>query len=141
MTAPGVFEFPVQVRYMEVDAQNVVFNAWYLTYFDEAFSAFMAARGWPYEKMIESGFDVHLVHTDVDWHAALHWQDQVRVAVSTARVGTTSFALDFQARLDGTPTCSARTVYVVVGTDGSGKRPLPPPLVAALGPPASLRDS
>jgi acyl-CoA thioester hydrolase len=36
MTEPDVFEFPIQVRYMEVDAQAVVFNAWYLTYFDEA---------------------------------------------------------------------------------------------------------
>ena len=28
MTEP--FVFPVTVRYLEVDAQNVVFNAWYL---------------------------------------------------------------------------------------------------------------
>jgi acyl-CoA thioester hydrolase len=114
MTEPDVFEFPIQVRYMEVDAQAVVFNAWYLTYFDEAFAAFVAARGLPYEKMIEAG--------------------------STARVGTTSFALDFQTRRDGIPTCTARTVYVVIGTDGSGKRPIPPLLAQALGPPASLRD-
>jgi len=139
MSATGVFEFPLQVRYMEVDAQAVVFNAWYLTYFDEAFAAFMAARGLPYEKMIEAGFDVQLVHTDLDWHGALRWPDQVRVAVSTARVGTTSFTLDFQTRRDGTPTCTARTVYVVIGTDGSGKRPVPPQLAAALGPPTPLR--
>jgi acyl-CoA thioester hydrolase len=139
MTAADVFEFPIQVRYMEVDAQAVVFNAWYLTYFDEAFAAFVAARGLPYEKMIEAGFDVQLVHTDIDWHSGLHWQDQVRVAVATARVGTTSFALDFQTRRDGTPTCTARTVYVVIGTDGSGKRPIPPLLADALGPPAPLR--
>jgi acyl-CoA thioesterase FadM len=43
---------------MEVDAQSVVFDAWYLTYFDEAFSAYVADRGLPYEKMIEAGFDV-----------------------------------------------------------------------------------
>jgi acyl-CoA thioester hydrolase len=139
MTAADVFEFPIQVRYMEVDAQAVVFNAWYLTYFDEAFAGFVAARGLPYEKMIEAGFDVQLVHTDIDWHSGLHWQDQVRVAVSTARVGTTSFALDFQTRRDGIPTCTARTVYVVIGTDGSGKRPIPPLLADALGPPAPLR--
>ena len=30
-----VFTFPVTVRYMEVDAQGVVFNGWYLTYFDD----------------------------------------------------------------------------------------------------------
>ena len=41
---------------MEVDAQSVVFNAWHLTYFDEAFSAYMADRRLPYEKMIEAGF-------------------------------------------------------------------------------------
>jgi acyl-CoA thioester hydrolase len=138
MAAPDVFEFPLQVRYMEVDAQSVVFNAWYLTYFDEAFAAFLTARGLPYEKMIESGFDVQLVHTEIDWLAGLRWQDQVKVAVATARVGTTSFALDFQARRDGTATCTARTVYVVIGTDGAGKRPIPPLLAEALGPPAPL---
>ena len=141
MTEPGVFEFPVQVRYMEVDAQGVVFNGWYLTYFDEAFTAFLAARGLPYQKMIDAGFDVQLVHTDIDWAAGLRWQDDVRVAVSTARVGRTSFAVDFQTRRHGEPTCTARTVYVVVATDGSGKRPIPPLLAGVLGPPAPLRDS
>jgi acyl-CoA thioester hydrolase len=141
MTAPDAFGFDLQVRYMEVDAQAVVFNAWYLTYFDEAFSAYMAARGYPYEKMIESGHDVQLVHTEIDWHGGLRWQDQVRVAVATARVGTTSFTLDFQTLRDGVPTCTARTVYVVVGTDGAGKRRIPPALLEALGPPAPLRAS
>src|SRR6202000_3217270 len=67
MTTPDVFEFPLQVRYMEVAAQSVVFNAWSLTYFDEAFAAFMAARGLPYEKMIEAGFDVQPVDTHINW--------------------------------------------------------------------------
>ena len=141
MAEPGVFEFPVQVRYMEVDAQNVVFNAWYLTYFDEAFNGFLTAHGLSYQKMIDSGFDVQLVHTDIDWISGLRWGDDVRVAVSTARVGTTSFALDFQTRRLGQPTCTARTVYVVIATDGSGKRPIPPVLAEALGPPAPLRDA
>jgi len=33
------FTHPVQVRYLEVDAQGVVFNAWYLAWFDEAMTA------------------------------------------------------------------------------------------------------
>jgi acyl-CoA thioester hydrolase len=141
MAEPGVLEFPLQVRYMEVDAQGVVFNGWYLTYFDEAFAAYLAARGLPYQKMIDSGFDVQLVHTDLDWTSGLRWGDHVRVAVSTARVGRTSFALDFQTRRDGQPTCTARTVYVVIATNGSGKRPIPPELSAALGDPAPLRPT
>jgi acyl-CoA thioester hydrolase len=136
----GVFEHSLRVRYMEVDAQGVVFNAWYLTYFDEAMSAFLSSRGLPYAALLDSGFDVQLVRCEMDWKAGLHWQDEVLVAVSTARLGRTSFALDFETRRDGGQvTCSARTVYVVVATDGSGKREIPPRLVEALGPPAPLR--
>ena len=134
-----VFEFPMRVRYMEVDAQGVVFNGWYLTYFDEAMAAFLGARGAGYPELIASGFDTQLVHAEVDWRAGLRWQEEFTVAVSTARVGRTSFALDFEARRAGEVTCSARIVYVVVATDGSGKRPVPPALAAALGDPAPLR--
>ncbi len=135
-----IFEFPLRVRYMEVDAQGVVFNGWYLTYFDEAFAAFLDARGLSYRKLLEAGFDTQLVHSEIDWKAGLRWQDDVLVAVSTARLGRTSFAVDFAARRNGGEVaCSARTVYVVIATDGSGKGPIPPLLAAALGPPAPLR--
>jgi acyl-CoA thioester hydrolase len=135
-----VFTFPVTVRYLEVDAQGVVFNAWYLAYFDEAMSAFFTARGLPYQKMIESGFDVQLVRSEIDWKAGLRWQDAVEVAVSTACIGRTSFALDFEVRRDGNEvTCMGRTVYVVVAADGSGKREIPPVMAEALGEPRPLR--
>lgn len=135
-----VFEYSLRVRYMEVDAQGVVFNGWYLTYFDEAMAAFLEYRGLPYAAMLDAGFDVQLVHCEMDWKTGLRWQDEVRVAVSTARMGRTSFALDFETRRAGDQaTCTARTVYVVVATDGSGKRELPPQLLAALEPPAPLR--
>jgi acyl-CoA thioester hydrolase len=140
VTAAGEFEHVLRVRYMEVDAQGVVFNGWYLTYFDEAMAAFLEFRGLPYPAMLDAGFDVQLVNCEMDWRTGLRWQDEVRVAVSTARLGRTSFALDFQTRRDGGEvTCSARTVYVVVATDGSGKRDLPARLVDALGSPAPLR--
>ena len=136
-----VFEYPLRVRYMEVDAQGVVFNGWYLTYFDEAMAAFLDSRGLPYAAMLNAGFDVQLVRSEIDWRAGLRWQDEVLVAVSTARLGRTSFWLDFETRRNGGEvTCSARTVYVVVSTDASGKRELPPRLVEALGPPAPLRS-
>lgn len=135
-----VFIFPVTVRYLEVDAQGVVFNAWYLAYFDEAMSAFFAARGLPYQKMIEAGYDVQLVRSEIDWKSGLRWQDAVEVGVSTARIGRTSFALDFEVRREGQEvTCAGRTVYVVIATDGSGKREIPPLIAEALGDPAPLR--
>jgi acyl-CoA thioester hydrolase len=134
------FEFSLTVRYMEVDAQGVVFNAWYLTYFDEAFTAFLQSRGLGYQALLDQGLDFQLVHADIDWKAGLRFRDNAVIAVSAARVGRTSFAIDFQASRNGAElACSARIVYVVVATDGSGKREIAPGLAAALGAPAPLR--
>lgn len=127
-----LFEYALAVRYLEVDQQGVVFNAWYLAYFDEAMTAFLEHRGLPYEAVLGSGHDFQLVHTELDWSGALGFRDPASVAVGVASIGTTSFALSFEVRRAGTPVCTGRTVYVCVATDGSGKRPLPPALRAAL---------
>ena len=135
----GTFEFSLTVRYMEVDAQGVVFNAWYLTYFDEAFTAFLQSRGLGYQALRDAGLDFQLVHADIDWKAGLRFGDRAVIAVSTARVGRTSFAIDFLASRNGAePACSARIVYVQVATDGSGKRAVSPEFAEALGAPAPL---
>jgi acyl-CoA thioester hydrolase len=136
-----VFTHPVPVRYLEVDAQGVVFNSWYLAYFDDAMTAFLAARGLPYPAMLEAGYDVQVVRSEIDWKSGVRWQDAIEVAVSTARIGRTSFALDFEVRRDGHEvTCAGRSVYVVIAADGSGKREIPPVIADALGDPAPLRD-
>jgi len=136
------FSFKVNIRYMEVDAQGVVFNAWYLTYFDDAMTAFLAHGGLPYRTMLDAGFDVQLVHSEIDYLAGVRWQDPIEVAVSTSRFGRTSFALDFEVRRSGETgdeVCTrGRTVYVVIATDGSGKREIPPLLRDALGETAAL---
>lgn len=135
----GVFSFPVNVRYMEVDAQGVVFNGWYLTWFDEAMTYFLADRGLAYQAMVAEGFDVQLARTEIDFKAGVRWGDQVEVLVSPSRLGNTSFVLDFQVRRDGSEvTTNGRTVYVVVSTDTYTKLPIPPALRKALGDPVPL---
>jgi acyl-CoA thioester hydrolase len=117
---------------MEVDAQGVVFNAWYLTYFDDAMTAFLAHRGLPYRTMLDAGYDVQLVRSEIDYRAGVRWQDAIAVTVHCARIGRTSFTLDFQV-CRGAEVCAAgRTVYVVVATDGSGKQEVPPLIREAL---------
>jgi acyl-CoA thioester hydrolase len=136
-----VFTMPVRPRYMEIDAQGVVFNGWYLTWFDEAMAAFLAHRGLPYPAMLAAGFDVQVVRSEIDYRAGVRWQDEVVVAVSTGRIGTTSFALDFEVRRGEELCCAGRTVYVVVAADFSGKRPIPPIIADALGEPAPLQPA
>jgi acyl-CoA thioester hydrolase len=123
-----------QVRYYETDQQGVVFNMWYLGYFDEAMAHYLAEGGLPYTAMLEAGFDVQLVRSEIDWRSSLRWPDEFRIEVRTESVGNTSFVLRFEVLVDGDAVAGGRTVYVVIGTDGSGKRPVPPLLLAALGP-------
>jgi acyl-CoA thioester hydrolase len=123
-----------QVRYSEADQQGVVFNMWYLGYFDEAMAAFIEDGGLAYTDLLASGYDAQLVRTEIDWRASLRWPDRFEVAVAVASVGTTSFALGFEVAAAGTVVAVGRTVYVVVATDGSGKRPIPEFLRHALGP-------
>ena len=132
------FTYPHTVRYLEVDAQNVAFNSWYLAWFDDAMSAFLEHGGLPYKEMLAAGYDVQLVRSEIDWRAGVGFQDGLDIAVATARLGRTSFALDFEVRLGSTVTCAGRTVYVVIAADGSGKREMPPVIRAALGEPAPL---
>jgi acyl-CoA thioester hydrolase len=130
---PRTTTYRHRVRYLEVDQQGVVFNMWYLGYFDEGMAEFFAEGGLPYEDMLASGYDVQLVHSEIDWRSSLRHGDEARVEVSLASVGATSFTLWFAVYAEETLVASGRTVYVVVATDGTGKRPIPPSIRAALG--------
>ena len=131
-TDPHSYQHPVSVRYLEVDRQGVVFNSWYLAYFDDALTGFLAHRGLPYDALLASGQDVMVVHTEIDWRGGLTFGDEAAVVVDVAAVGTTSFTLTFEVRRAGSPVCTGRTVYVCVATDGTGKRPIDDTLRRAL---------
>jgi acyl-CoA thioester hydrolase len=131
---PAPFTHPVSVRYLEVDQQGVVFNMWYLAYFDDAMTAFLAYGGLAYVDMLAAGFDVQLVHTELDWQGSLRWGEPAFIDVALAKLGRTSFTLHFTARSGEHPAATGSTVYVVVATDGSGSRPIPSLIADALGP-------
>lgn len=133
------FSHPVSVRYLEVDQQGVVFNMWYLAYLDDAMTAFLLHGGLPYSRMTEHGYDVQLVHIELDWQGSLTWDSPAEVAVGLARLGRTSFTLQFEVRAGAETVVTASTVYVSVQTDGSGACPVPAMLVDALGPVRPLR--
>lgn len=134
MSRPVPFVHPVDIRYLEVDRQGVVFNMWYLAYLDDAMTAFLSAGGFPYPEMLAVGYDAQVVHTEVDWHGPLGFGDPAAVHVRVSHIGRTSFTLGFEVVSSTRVVADATTVYVVVRTDGSGKCVPPPALLDALGP-------
>ncbi len=123
---------PVSPSYFQFDQQGVVFNMWYFAWFDEAMARLLGEAGYPYLTMIADGLDVQLVHTEADWREGVRYGESVTVDVVTEKIGSTSFTLSFTVRAGAQVRSAARTVYVVVATDGSGKQPVPPKLRAAL---------
>ena len=135
MTPP--FSLPIVPRYAEVDQQGVVFNAHYLTWFDEASTAFFDHLGLPFTEFNAWGLDVQVVRAEVDYLAPVRWRDAVGVHVRCESTGTTSFTLLFDVVRrdeDGADAAAVRgrNVYVVVSTEDWAKREIPPGLRDAL---------
>lgn len=131
------FSLPIVPRYAEVDQQGVVFNGHYLTWFDEACTAFLDRLPVNYEGLMARGFDFKVVHSDIDYRASVRWRDAVRVAVRREQIGTTSFTLAFTVLRAGAGEAEqvavqGRNTYVVVSTDDWTKRAIPDPFREAL---------
>ena len=132
MTQPASepFALPIVPRYAEVDQQGVVFNGHYLTWFDEASTAFFDHIGLPYPVLVSWCLDVQVVHAELDYLAPVRWRDQVSVAATCEAIGTTSFTLRFDVIRRGDDTdhvaVRGRNIYVVVSTEDWTKRELPP---------------
>jgi acyl-CoA thioester hydrolase len=133
----SAFSLPVVPRYAEVDQQGVVFNGHYLTWFDEACTGFLDHLGVTYPGLISSGYDIQVVHSEIDYLSGVRWRDAVRVAVHCERIGSTSFKLGFSILRHNADTeeqvaVRGHNVYVVVSTDDWAKRPVPDLLRGAL---------
>jgi len=118
------FSHRIRVRYAEVDGQGVVFNAHWLTYFDETCTRFVESWGfgtnyWIYE------FDVMLVKAVLEWSGPARFDDWIVLDVEPVRVGTKSFDVRYRASVDDRPACEAVITYVAIepGTNHSIELP------------------
>jgi acyl-CoA thioester hydrolase len=131
------FALPIVPRYAEVDQQGVVFNGHYLTWLDEASTAYFDHLSVPFAEFSSWGVDVQVVHAELDYLAPVRWRDSVRVVTRCESVGTTSFTLRFDVVRrgdagDDVTAVRGRNVYVVVSTDDWAKREIPAVLREAL---------
>jgi acyl-CoA thioester hydrolase len=107
-------------RYAEIDQQGIVFNAHYLTWFDEATTAFLEARGTPMAGLLASGTDLRLVRSVIEWVRPVSAHDRsVQIVVRPGWLRNSSFSLRFEVTTptDGQSTCTSEIVYVCVSTE------------------------
>jgi acyl-CoA thioester hydrolase len=130
VSRPG-FTHRIRVRYAEVDGQGVVFNAHWMTFFDETCTRFVESWGFGAGYWINE-FDVMLVKAVLEWSGPARFDEWVDVAVEPSRIGTKSFDLRYAATVDGRPACEATITYVAVKPGSTGSVEIPDEVRAAL---------
>ena len=129
MSTPFVHR--IRVRYAEVDGQGVVFNAHWLTYFDDACTRFMENLGFGPDFWIRE-FDVMLVRAVVEWSGPARFDEWIDIAVVPARLGTRSFDLRYDASVRGVAACAATITYVAVAPSKDASIVIPDRVRSAL---------
>src|SRR5213083_3057192 len=92
------FRYYLRVRYIECDAQKVVFNSRYGEYVDVSINEFLRAMG-VLQDFVEGHLDFQLVKQTVEWTAPARFDQVLELAIRATRLGTTSFTIGTEFRI------------------------------------------
>ena len=131
--APIPFRYYLRVRYIECDAQKVVFNSRYSEYVDVGINEFLRAAG-VLGDFISGPLDFQLVKQTVEWKAPARFDQVLELRIAATRLGTTSFTIGTEFRVAGEERVmvTVETIYVLVDGKTLTKLPLPDAIRAAL---------
>jgi acyl-CoA thioester hydrolase len=134
MTAePLPFRYYLRVRYIECDAQKVVFNSRYSEYVDVGINEFLRAAG-VLGDFITGPLDFQLVKQTVEWKAPARFDQVLELRIGATRLGTTSFTIGTEFRIAGEERVivTVETIDVLVDGKTLTKLPLPDEIRVAL---------
>jgi len=119
------FRHRFRVRYAECDAQSVVFNAHYFAYFDLALTELFRAVFGGYESMLERQVDLVVGEASARFKAPARFDDELEVAVSVTRLGTTGVTTRYELLRDRQLLVEGTLRHVVVNLGTHAKAPIP----------------
>ena len=94
-----------RVRFRDLDPMGHVNNAVFLTYLEQARIAFLFGRGASTESII-------VARVEIDYRAPVRLGEEVAVGVRAGRIGTKSFDLEYELRVNSRLVAEARSVNV-----------------------------
>jgi acyl-CoA thioester hydrolase len=124
-----------RVRYSEIDGQQIVFNAHYLTWFDTALAEYFRHLGVVYGTARDDGveIDFHTVRNVIDYHAPVRFDEVIAVGIRPGRIGRSSIAFElaiFVRGDDAAPRATGEVVWVCAGVGDHASKPIPDDLRA-----------
>lgn len=132
------FHHRLRVRYAEIDAQSIVFNAHYLTYFDTSVTEFFREIGIQFSSHDAStlDYDYHLVKSMIEYHAPIYFDEVIDIYVGVARIGNSSltFKLFIFVGDEDTARTSGEIIWVHANRKTGKSSPLPADIIKKLEP-------
>lgn len=121
-----------KVRYSDTDAQAIVFNGNYLSYYDDTITDLFDAAGLTEERLHGMGTDVLTAHASIDFKATAGLGEEISFGVRVGRIGTTSITFEIESWVDDRLTSAGKVVFVCVHPTEHQPVPVPDELVDAL---------
>ncbi len=124
-------DFPVtyrrKVRFSDSDAQGIVFNGNYLTYFDDTITDYFDALGIPWDEFTRRGYEMVLARVEIDFRSSARIGETLLTGARVVRIGTTSVVFELRTwELEsGRTVVEGREVQVVVDAEKFEKTPVP----------------
>ena len=119
----------LRVRWAEIDAQKIVFNAHYLMYFDTAVAGYWRALALPYAQTMESlGGDLYVRKATVEYHGSARYDDQLEIGMRCGRIGNSSLLFEGAVFRGDELLINGELVYVFADPATQTSRAVPPAL-------------
>ena len=127
------FKHRLRVRWVEVDAQQVVFNGHYLTYLDVAVTEFWRTVGLPYPDAVRHvGGDIFVRRNTLEYHAPARLDDWLDIGMRCERIGSSSITLNWAVWSQGRLLVTGEVVYVFTDLATGRSAPVPEAMRAQL---------
>ena len=118
----------VRVRWMECDAQGIVFNGAYLGYLEVAQAEYFRHLGFSIYTIAQRGyFDSAVVKATLEFKAPARVDDMLELHTRVSRIGNTSLTLEVEIYREGSDRLlsTIEAVYVGFFADTLQTRPVP----------------
>ena len=114
------FHTPLRVRWMECDAQGIVYNGAYMDYLEVGQSEYYRNLGFSIYKVAQRGFfDTAVVKTTLEFKAPARVDEMLDLYVRIGDFGNTSFHLDMEIYSQASDTVLTVIQGVYVGFDAA----------------------
>ncbi|MBI2743149.1 MAG: acyl-CoA thioesterase [Chlamydiales bacterium] len=121
-----MFNYKTRIHLRDTDATGVLYFAEQFRLCLEAFENYLGESQLPLQKLIdESAFLLPIVHAESDYALPLYAGDEISIALSVGKIGTTSFTLQYKLFKQGKEAGHASIVHVTVSQETQKPVPIP----------------